>query len=66
MDNIVLKLCSFCGNEKVRVGRDNWYRFVTCRECGADGPYVGETNVLGPTEEAISKWNTRSILIRCS
>lgn len=48
-----LKPCPFCGSERVTA---ECIEYVTCRKCGADGPYFTDAD----TEKAIAAWNKRA------
>ena len=52
-----LKPCPFCGGRCGRmmfsIGSNGTRYRIYCRDCGAEGPYVGEE------AEAIAAWNRR-------
>lgn len=54
-----LKPCPFCGNKKVHLKKTQEAAWVTCRECGTDGPFVEKEHFDYPKDTAIELWNKR-------
>lgn len=57
MEQVELKPCAFCGGTDQEVGTNDGASWVTCADCGAQGPWH---DVPGHDRDgAIAAWNTR-------